>query len=162
MNGTRCSWLLLVYRVPTEPSARRVYVWRKLKRLGAIALQDAVWILPANERNREHFQWLGAEIAEMGGEATVWEGVALLPAQDEAVIEEFRVRVEPLYRDLLDRIAAVHQRAPESEDVETTAALVRDYWQARSQDHVSVPLGKEVHAALRRLLAELTPKEADE
>ena len=36
-------WLLLTYKLPTEPSRRRVYVWRKLKRLGAIRIFEAVW-----------------------------------------------------------------------------------------------------------------------
>lgn len=63
-------WLLLVYKVPNEPSARRVYVWRKLKRLAALLLHDTVWILPATAYTREQFQWLAAEILEMeGGEA---------------------------------------------------------------------------------------------
>src|SRR5439155_10155704 len=35
------SWLLLQHRVPTEPSAGRVAIWRKMKRLGAFLLQDA-------------------------------------------------------------------------------------------------------------------------
>jgi len=36
-------WLLLVYRIPRVPTAGRVFVWRKLKQLGAIDLPDAVY-----------------------------------------------------------------------------------------------------------------------
>ena len=39
-------WLLLIYKVPPNPTANRVYVWRKLKQLGALLLHDAVWVLP--------------------------------------------------------------------------------------------------------------------
>ena len=39
-------WVLLVYRVPTEPASRRVAVWRDLKRIGALYLQQCVCILP--------------------------------------------------------------------------------------------------------------------
>jgi len=42
--STSDGWIVLTYRVPREPSANRVYVWRKLKQLGAIALQDAAWV----------------------------------------------------------------------------------------------------------------------
>ena len=49
-------WLLLVYRIPREPTAGRVFVWRKLKQLGAIALQAAVWVLPQTPRTQEQFQ----------------------------------------------------------------------------------------------------------
>ena len=60
------SWLLLVYRIPREPTAGRVFVWRKLKQLGAIALQDAAWVLPKTPRTQEQFQWLAAEITAKG------------------------------------------------------------------------------------------------
>jgi hypothetical protein len=40
-------WVLLLFKAPPEPTARRVYVWRTLKRLGALLLHDAVWVLPA-------------------------------------------------------------------------------------------------------------------
>jgi hypothetical protein len=43
------NWILLVYKIPNEPSAGRVFVWRKLKKLGAILLHDAVSI--ASRRN---------------------------------------------------------------------------------------------------------------
>jgi len=61
------TWLLLHYRLPAQPSALRVYIWRKLKRLSAILLNDAVWVLPDTPRTAEHFQWLAAEIQEMQG-----------------------------------------------------------------------------------------------
>src|SRR4051794_32701297 len=57
-------WLLLLYKIPREPTVGRVSVWRKLKRLGAILLHDAVWVLPPSPRTKEEFQWLVAEIQE--------------------------------------------------------------------------------------------------
>ena len=44
------------------PKQRSEHVWRKLKQLGAIALQDAVWVLPQTPRTQEQFQWLAIEI----------------------------------------------------------------------------------------------------
>jgi len=43
---TSRTWVVLVYKIPREPAAGRVSVWRKLKRLGALLLHDAVWLLP--------------------------------------------------------------------------------------------------------------------
>ncbi len=59
------SWMLLVYKIPREPTASRAIVWRKLKRLGALLLHDAVWVLPATPWTREQFQWLAVEIGEL-------------------------------------------------------------------------------------------------
>src|SRR5436309_1596319 len=95
------SWLLLVYKVPSEPSARRVYVWRKLKRLGAILLHDALWVLPANARAQEQLQWLAAEIAEMGGDALLWAASPALIGQEEALVQQFIAQVEPGYHEIL-------------------------------------------------------------
>src|SRR5689334_105062 len=82
-------WLLLAYRVPRKTSASRVYVWRKLKRLGALAIQDGVWVLPDTPRCKEQFQWLAAEIAELDGNATLWEGNLPLKSQEEAFVRRF-------------------------------------------------------------------------
>ena len=61
------AWVLLVYKIPREPTASRAAVWRKLKRLGALLLHDAVWVLPATPWTREQFQWLAVEIGLQGG-----------------------------------------------------------------------------------------------
>jgi hypothetical protein len=82
-------WLLLHYKLPSKPSALRVYIWRKLKRMGAILLHDAVWVLPSLPRTAEQIQWLAAEIEEMGGNAIYWRASSLLQAQDESLIQQF-------------------------------------------------------------------------
>ncbi len=39
-------WVLLTYHLPTEPSRHRVAVWRELRRVGAVSLQQATWAVP--------------------------------------------------------------------------------------------------------------------
>ena len=82
-------WVLLVYKIPREPTASRAQVWRKLKRLGALLLHDAVWVLPATPWTREQFQWLAVEIGELEGEAYLWESHLLLNGQAEALVQQF-------------------------------------------------------------------------
>jgi hypothetical protein len=53
----RLRWVLLVYRLPREPSRHRVAVWRKLRDLGAHYLQDGV-ALPEDAVTREQLEWL--------------------------------------------------------------------------------------------------------
>lgn len=76
------SWVLLDYKIPREPTASRAMVWRKLKRLGALLVHDALWVLPATPWTREQFQWLAVEIGELGGEAHLWESHLLLGIQE--------------------------------------------------------------------------------
>lgn len=64
--------MLLVYRMPREPSTARVAVWRKLKRLGVAQLSDGVVALPLDARTREQMEWVAQEVTDGGGSAGVW------------------------------------------------------------------------------------------
>ncbi len=66
-------WLLLIYRLPAQPSSARTAVWRETKRLGALSLQHAVCLLPLSEDNRAGYARLSRRIEEYGGEATLLE-----------------------------------------------------------------------------------------
>src|SRR5260221_13360947 len=132
------AWLLLVYKVPPEPTARRVYVWRKLTRLGAILLHDAVWVLPPTPYTREQLQWLSAEITEMTGEALLWEA-QLLSNQQETLMQQFIVQVDTGYREIL---AALEKSETD------LAALSRQYQQIKAIDYFESPLGQRARKDL--------------
>ena len=83
-------WLILIYRLPREPSRHRVAVWRKLKDLGALYLQDSVAALPEDAVNREQLEWLQLRIQEADGEATLWEGHPNTSAENKGLVEAFR------------------------------------------------------------------------
>lgn len=134
------SWLLLVYKVPSEPTARRVYVWRKLKRLGAILLHDAVWVLPPTPYTREQLQWLAAEITELGGEALLWEGQLLLPDQNVALRQQFTAQTDAAYQEILTELAR---------DTLDLIALARRYQQIKTTDYFQSELGYEVRHSLK-------------
>ena len=133
------NWLLLVYKIPREPTARRVYVWRKLKRLGALALQDAVWLLPATPWTREQLQWLAAEINELEGTATFWEAALLPPGQEADLVRQFQAEVDQVFQAILADL--------EQPDADL-AALARRYQQAQAQDYFHSALGQQARAAL--------------
>jgi hypothetical protein len=40
---------VITYRLPAEPSRHRVAVWRELRRLGALGLQQGTWAAPDGE-----------------------------------------------------------------------------------------------------------------
>lgn len=61
------TWLLLIYRVPSESSRARVAVWRDLKRLGGLYVQQAVCVLPDREELREAVNRVRERIDELGG-----------------------------------------------------------------------------------------------
>jgi hypothetical protein len=133
------AWVTLSYHLPSEPSAHRVAIWRKLKRLGAVLLHDSIWVLPATPRTREHVQWLAVEVRDRGGTALVWESTSILADQDRQLTALFLAQVEPGYQEIL---AALGQ--PEAD----LAALGKRYQHLVAHDYCHSPLGEQVRAAL--------------
>ena len=133
------SWLLLHYKLPNKPSALRVYIWRKLKRLGSVLLHEAVWVLPDSPRTAEQIQWLAAEIEEMGGNAFYWRASSLLEAQEESVLRQFQEQVDAVYSDLLKRL---EKARPDLQEIS------REYQLAVSQDFFHSKLGPLVREKL--------------
>jgi CRISPR/Cas system-associated endoribonuclease Cas2 len=132
-------WLLMIYKIPREPTAARVAAWRKLTRLGAVSLQDAVWVMPASSRNREQFEWIASEIAEMGGEATIFDAEELLSNANPVLRMRFEEPTRAAYEEIL---AALKRRKPD------LAALSKKYQQAKQRDFFQCPLGEKVRAKL--------------
>ena len=135
------SWVLLVYKIPHEPTSSRALVWRKLKRLGALLLHDAVWVLPATPWTREQLQWLAVEIGELEGEAYLWESQLLLSGQAEALAQQFQARVDAAYQEILKEL---------SRGEADLVALSRRYQQVRAQDYFHSALGVHVRERLMR------------
>lgn len=133
------SWLLLHYKLPNKPSALRVYIWRKLKRLGAILLHDTIWVLPDLPRTAEQIQWLAAEIEERGGNAIYWRASSLLQGQEESLRQQFQKQVDAVYSDLLKRL---EKSRPDLREIS------REYQQALSQDFFQSKLGWRVREKL--------------
>src|SRR5258707_8718257 len=133
------TWLLLLYKVSPEPTARRVYVWRKLKRLGAILLHDSVWVLPPTPYTREQLQWLVAEIVEMEGDAMLWDATLASPEQDTALVHQFQMQVESAYSEILAQLQ------DKSCDLEV---LSRRYQQVQMTDYFHSVRGQQVRQAL--------------
>lgn len=126
-------WLLLLYKIPRNPSKIRVYVWRKLKRIGAVLLHESVWCLPSNPKTKEQFQWLTVEIQELGGEATLWESQLVLGMKDELIIKEFLEQVDQEYAEILDEL--------KKEEFDLVS-LSKKYQQIKIKDYFQSDLGK--------------------
>lgn len=140
------TWVLLLYKLaPDEPSARRVFIWRKLKRLGALSLQDAVWVLPATAWTIEQFQWLAVEIREMAGTALVWEARLSLDGQDDDLVRQFSAQADATYNAMLVDLA--HPDIGHSDLI----ILARQFQQAQAQDYFHSALGQRVREALERI-----------
>ncbi len=83
-------WILLIHQLPPKPTNLRVRIWRKLQKLGAVAIKNSVYVLPATEQAHEDFQWLKQEIELAGGDAAVFRAGSVEGTTDEEIIAAFR------------------------------------------------------------------------
>lgn len=90
MSSRKRHWLLLVHQLPSTPSNLRVRTWRRLQQLGALAIKQAVYVLPDSPSAREDFEWLKTEISAAGGQATVFTADSIDSWSDDELVTEFR------------------------------------------------------------------------
>lgn len=95
-------WVVLSYTLPREPSRSRVSVWRRLKKIGAINLQQSIWLLPYSEKNLELFNDIKENIFKENGEALVM--VTQADAQNkEFIIKKFNDARDEEYKELIEQ-----------------------------------------------------------
>ena len=94
-------WLVLVYRVPPDPTRLRATVWRRIKSLGAIYLQNSVAALPATPATERALRKLRREILDMQGTAVLISAAVL--AGETEVRNAFQAARNDEYEEIVDR-----------------------------------------------------------
>ena len=154
-------WVLLVYKLPREPSRHRVAVWRKLRDLGALYLQDGVAALPEDAVTREQLEWLQLRVREAGGRATLWEALPNTVAENKNLVKAFRAAREEGYGKVTEGAERIRRKADLGGDrtalLEELAKIEREFRAERRRDYFRSPLRTEAAEALRaarRILVE--------
>jgi ChrB-like protein len=139
-------WLVLVYRIPSEPASKRVAIWRDLKRTGALYLQQCVCILPDLGNNAEELERVMAKVTTVGGE-TVRFLVPRLDSGDEArIIAGFIAQRTSEYAEIIEECDTKFQKEiefehfrqnytfEEVEEIEQDLDKIR-HWYDRVREH---------------------------
>jgi hypothetical protein len=100
-DGSAVAWLLLIYRVPSEPTRLRATVWRRLKSLGAVYVQNSAAALPASPTAERALRKLRHEITEMNGTAVLFRADALVGESE--VRAAFQAARDDEYEEIVDR-----------------------------------------------------------
>ena len=151
-------WHVLVYRIPSEPTRLRATVWRRLKGLGAIYLQNSVAALPANANSERALRKLRHEITEMSGTAvlmlsTVLGGHATILSVYQAArtdeFEEIVDRCNDFLAGLEKEYSAEHFTYAELEENEVDLAKLQS-WLAKiaARDEFGAPGRLEANDAV--------------
>lgn len=155
-------WRLLIYTVPSGPSRKRAYVWRELKKVGAVYLRDGVCALPEREDTAAAMGRIAAKIEEFEGEATVVAGAVLDARRTQAIIDAARRDRQPEYaevareaEDLLKHIQRETQHREftfaELEELEADLVKLRAWLrQIRSRDYFGASNAERAVTLLER------------
>lgn len=155
------NWLVFSYSLPSKgQSSPRVTLWRRLRRIGAIAVKTGIYVLPARDEAIEAFQWLAQEIQQATGEALVLHVDHFDGLTDEQLIELFR-EVRHAEYALIDKKAKELEKTiiGDSHQVqevllqvlEELSKLQKRYSEVQRLDFFDCPYALEVAIGLRRI-----------
>ncbi len=150
VTPTQLPWILLVYRVPREPSAPRIAVWRRLRRVGVAQLGDGVVALPEDARTREQLEWVADEVVEAGGTATLWRAFTMSAADERAVAKSMSAARADEYRLLIAAAAAAEETRPVQQR-RVLKRLRRELRTVRRRDFFPPPEAEQAAAAVAAL-----------
>jgi hypothetical protein len=112
MQESEARWLLLIHQIPPKPNYFRVKIWRRLQRLGAVAVKNSVYVLPKTDQAQEDFQWILREIVEGGGEATLCEARFIKGLSNEQIEELFQTARSSDYHQIAEEARRIAKSLP--------------------------------------------------
>jgi hypothetical protein len=143
-------WYLLIHQLPPEPLYLRAKIRQRIAKVGAVALKNAVYVLPRLDDCLEDFEWIAQEAIAGGGGVHVCEAEFLDAATSTALIERFREERDADYMALAESIRLWNRKArrasglnPPEEDLPTRLARARrrfdeitriDYFRAKGRE----------------------------
>ncbi len=95
-------FILLVYRMPATPTAGRVAVWRLLKKMGAIYLQQSLCVFPDNAKLRRELDAVLKRIEDSSGEFHLLPLRQLPPEEDAKLADQFLEQTNKHYEEIIE------------------------------------------------------------
>ncbi|MBI1818145.1 MAG: chromate resistance protein [Deltaproteobacteria bacterium] len=114
---SKARWLLLIHQLPPKPNYLRVKIWRRLQRVGAVAVKNSVYVLPCSEQAREDLEWTLREIAERGGDASICEARFVEGLSDEQLEGLFHAARDADYAQLAEDLRGLFKALPRGRDI---------------------------------------------
>lgn len=154
-------WLFISYTVPSNPSRVRVFIWRELKKLGAINYQT-VWVLPYSKEMIEKIQHLEKTIENYDGQFLLIEGKAVNREDEERILNAFVEARNKEYREVIEKckdffeeISSEIERknfifAEVEENEEELKKLKAWLKKIEKRDFVNAPLKKEANEKIKK------------
>jgi hypothetical protein len=155
-------WLLLIYTVPSQPTRKRAYVWRELKKLGAVYLRDGVALLPRRPDLEGRLREIVERVEEYEGTADLVvspqfpeeRAAALVQRFQEERLAEFREVYHAcvrFLRDVLHEVDTDDFGFPDVDNLDSELArLHRWYEQIDDRNYFNAPGSDRVRTILAK------------
>ncbi len=165
-------WLLIAVSTGSATASLRVFVWRKLRGLGALYVQQSACLLPDRPEVRRQLQRLLHRVAREGGQGRLLRLRLVDEDERRAVVAELQAARDAEYADLLERLPSffaelemetARGRASYVEVEESEADLTRfRNWAKKieQRDYFGAPLRAAVRMELGRAAEALSAFEA--
>lgn len=152
--------MLLIYTLPSQPSRKRAYVWRELKKLGAVYLRDGVALLPRRKELEVHLSEIAQRIQQEEGTVDLALDPRFAPGRDDELVARFNDERAAEYaevhhacirflRDVLEEVDAEDFGFPDVDKLESELGrLHRWYGQVRERDYFTGAAGERVEEIL--------------
>lgn len=101
-NRAPVRFLLVTYRMPPKPTAGRVAVWRQLKKIGAVYLQDSVCVIPDTTALRRELAPILERIDGDGGRYHLLPLRKLPPEEETKLVALFVDQTAQHYREIIE------------------------------------------------------------
>jgi hypothetical protein len=155
------AWRILTYRLTAEESRHRVGVWRELRRVGAVALQQATWAIPRGAGFDAGVERAMELVTRGGGRPLLFE---VTPSEDaSAALEElFTAEREAEWVEFVSECAKCEAElhgefdkqkftlAELDEEEQSLERLRRWYRELRAKDLFGAPTAPRAEQALKQ------------
>ena len=155
-KDTQRRWLGIAYTAPAKPSKARVYIWRKLKEMGAEYFHG-VAMIPQTPKTLENVRRLTDRMRELGAEVSLLEVRFLDPRDEEKVVAQFKRQAANDFRELFLDFARLYEElgAPLDAGEERQRVLRRRYGKVKSRDFFNVEADLDLSGGLSQLLEDI-------
>ncbi|KFU82165.1 Chromate resistance protein ChrB [Amycolatopsis lurida] len=166
-ESRREGWLVISVSTAGAPDSLRVQVWRKLRSLGALYLQQSVCLLPARAEVAREVRRLVDRVRHQGGTARVLPMAFTDPAEEQSVIAELNEARDAEYAEVLERLPELRRELADEQargnatyaEVEESEADLNQFrgWLGKitARDYFAAPGGQEARDAVEQAAVEL-------
>jgi hypothetical protein len=154
-------WIVFIYKVPSKPTKYRAYLWREIKKLGALYLQDGVCIVPDTDDVHLFIGALAEKVHQWEGQEFTFLSSTFSKEKDQEMISQFNEARNEEYKELIPWVNRFLEYMEEEEEWEFSDAqsrkvrdefqkLLRQFQGIEARDYFEADMGRELRLMIEQ------------